>query len=211
MVSGIHRKDTSHFLKSSPVESSHLSLGASAAMAVVTEWIINPDYLDENRKPYPLIYSHSDTSKKTFTTLSSKVVKDIRAKAVLEELLRLDLVQLKDEVVTLKQEAFVPQTDFTEKMVFFSKNISEHIQAASTNVQSEHPPYFERSAFHDGLSEEDIKQIDALVREKGMHLLKEAYRMAEELAGKNKRKDKTKTGHVTLGIFLNHGKDDDKQ
>lgn len=211
VVSGIHRKDTSHFLKHPSVEPSGLSQGASAAMAVVTEWIINPGYQDQDKKPRPLAYSHSDAGEKTFTTLSSKIVKDIRAKTVLEELLRLDLVQFKDEVVSLKREAFIPQTSFSEKMVFFSKNISEHIQAAATNVQSEQPPYFERSAFHGGLNEEDIKQIDAFVREKGMGLLKEAYRMAEELAEKNKQKDKSKTGHITLGIFLNHGKKDEEK
>lgn len=211
MVSGIHRKDTSLFLKNPPVESFDLSLGASAAMVIVSEWITNPDYLDQDKKPCPLIYSHSDVEEKTFTTLSTKVVKDIRAKTVLEELLRLDLVQLKDEVVSLKQEAFVPQTDFNEKMIFFSKNISEHIQAAATNVQSEEPPHFERSAFHDGLNDEDIKRIDAFVREKGMSLLKEAYRMAEELADKNKQRDKSETGHITLGIFLNHSKKDEEK
>jgi len=211
MISGIHRKDTSHFLKTPHVESFDLPLGASAAMAVVTEWIINPDYLDQDKKPCPLIYSHSDAKEKSFTTLSSKVVKDIRPKTVLEELLRLDLVQSKDDLVSLKQEAFVPQTDFNEKMVFFSKNISEHIQAAATNVQSQQPPYFERSAFHDGLNEEDIKKIDAFVRERGMILLKEAYRMAEELAETNKQNDKGKTGHITLGIFLNHSKKDEEK
>ena len=211
MVSGIHRKDTSLFLKNPSVESSHLPVAASAAMAVISEWIVNPDYLDKDQKPCPLVYSHSDIKEKSFTTLSSKVIKDIRAKTVLEELLRLDLVQLEDEVISLKQEAFIPQTDFTEKMVFFSKNISEHIQAAATNVQSQQPPYFERSAVHDGLNEEDIKQIDAFVRDKGMGLLKEAYRMAEELASKNEPIEKNKLGHITLGIFLNHGKQDSEK
>jgi hypothetical protein len=211
VVSGIHRKDTAHFLKHPGFESSALSTGASAAMTVVTEWIINPDYLDKDMKPCPLNYSHSDAGEKTFTTLSNKVIKDLRAKTVLEELLRLGLVQFKDEEVSLKQEAFVPQTDFNEKMVFFSKNISEHMQAAATNVQSQKPPYFERSAFHDGLNKEDIKKIDAFVRDKGMSLLKDAYRMAEELAKKNKQTDKGKSGHITLGIFLNHQKDDDEK
>jgi hypothetical protein len=211
MISGIHRKDTSHFLKNPSVESSQLPIAASAAMAVVSDWIVNPDYLDADKKPSPLIYSHSDMDVKSFTTLSNKVIKDIRAKTVLEELLRLNLVEIKDEIVTLKREAFIPQTSFNEKMVFFSKNISEHIQAAATNVRSEQPPYFERSAVHDGLNEEDIKQIDAFVRDKGMNLLKDAYRMADELASKNEQIDKHKLGHITLGIFLNHqSKDNEK-
>jgi hypothetical protein len=39
-----------------------------------------------------------------------------------------------------------------------------------------------------------------------MSLLKDAYRMAEELAHKNKQNEKHKLGYITLGIFLNHGK-----
>lgn len=208
MISGIHRKDTSSFLKNPKIESTALAKGASAAMAIVSEWITNPDYLNDLKTPRPLVYSGRGTNEESFTKLSSQVVKDVRAKTVLEELLRLDLVQFKDEVVSLKQEAFVPQTDFNEKMVFFSKNISEHLQAAATNVQSQEPPYFERSAFHDGLNKEDINQIDAFVRDKGMSLLKDAYRMAEELASRNERIEKHKLGHITLGIFLNHGEKD---
>ena len=208
MVSGIHRKDTSHFLRNPSVESSDISIGASSTISIVSEWIINPDYLDSDNKPSPLIYSRGDVGEKSFTTLSNKVIKDIRAITVLEELLRLDLVQFKDNVVSLKREAFIPQTDINEKLGFFSKNISEHIQAAATNVQSHQPPYFERSAFHDGLNEADIKQIDAFVRDKGMSLLKDAYRMAEELANKNNQNEKRNLGYITLGIFLNHGKED---
>ena len=208
IISGIHRKDTSSFLKNPNIETTEIVTGTSAAMAIVSEWIINPDYLNELKKPRPLAYLDRGADEESFTALSNKVVKDIRAKTVLEELLRLDLVQFKDEVVSLKQEAFIPQTDFNEKMSFFSKNISEHIQAAATNVQSQQPPYFERSAFHDGLNEEDIKQIDAFVRDKGMSLLKDAYRMAEELASKNEHKEKHKLGHIALGIFLNHREED---
>ena len=208
VVSGIHRKDTSQFLKdpNPSAEPSDLSTGTSPAMALVSEWISNPGYLNEDKKPCPLMYSAKDVDQKTFTTLSSKVTKDIRAKTILEELLRLDLVHFDDKVVRLKQEAFIPQTDFDEKLGFFAKNISEHMQAATTNVQSQHPPYFERSAYHDGLNEEDIKQIDAFVRNQGMNLLKDAYRMASEFADKNKQKTKHETGHITLGIFLNYGK-----
>lgn len=210
IVSGIHRKDTSQFLKdlNPSEESSHTVTGASSAMAVVSEWISDPDYLDADKKPCPLMYSNKDKGKKTFATLASKVTKDIRAKTILEELLRLDLVQFNDKVVSLKREAFIPQTDFNEKLAFFAKNISEHMQAATTNVQSQHPPYFERSASHDGLNEEDIKQIDAFVRDQGMSLLKDAYRMAKEFSDKNKQKEKRAKGHITLGIFLNHGNSD---
>ena len=211
MVSGIHRKDTSSFLKNPNVESSSTTIGASAAMGVVSEWITNPDYLNNCKKPSSLIYSARGIGEKSFTTLSSRVIKDIRPKTVLEELLRLDLVQFQDEIVSLKEEAFIPKTDFNEKLNFFSKNISEHVQAAATNVQSEQPPYFERSAVHDGLNEEDIKQIDAYVRDKGMDLLKDAYRMAEELASKNEQIEKQKLRHITLGIFLNHGKNDQEK
>ncbi len=212
IVSGIHRKDTSHFLKDSNPDagSSDFSTGASAAIAVVSEWVSNPDYLGEDEKACSLLYSDSDIGKNTFTTLSTKVTKDIRAKTILGELLRLDLVQFADDVVILKQEGFIPQTDFNEKLGFFAKNISEHMQAAATNIQSQQPPYFERSAFHDGLSEEDIKKVDSFVRNKGMALLRDAYRMAEECAEMNKQKEKHEMGQITLGIYLNHGKKDKK-
>ena len=209
VVSGIHRKETSSFLKTPENGTSDVPIRASAAMAVITEWIVNPDYKDSQGSPIPLDYGESSGGGKSFTGLSTQVTKDVRAKTLLDELIRLGLVNFESDIVTLKQEAFVPKADFNEKLAFFSKNISEHIHAAAENIQSEQPPYFERSAFHDGLSEEDIKKIDAMVREKGMNLLIEAYRMAEELAEKNQTDPDSKTGQITLGIFLNHGKKDD--
>ncbi len=207
IVSGIHRKETSPFLKN-PISDSEfaesLSRG-SGALAVVSEWISNPDYLNSDNKPQPLLYSHSDKNTKSFTALSERIMKDVRAKTILDELIRLDLVQYDVDTVTLKQDAFVPQKDLNEKLDFFAKNLSEHMQAAATNVRSKKPPYFERSAFHDGLSEEDIKQIDSHVRQKGMDLLKDIYNMAKELAAKNPKDTKSKKGHITLGVFLNHG------
>jgi hypothetical protein len=207
IVSGIHRKETSPFLKNPNPESefTYTSSRGTGALAVVSEWISNPDYLNIDRKPIPLLYSHSDKNIKTFTVLSEKIMKDVRAKTILDELIRLDLVQYDVNTVTLKQDAFIPQTDLNEKLDFFAKNLSEHMHAAATNVQSKTPPFFERSAFHDGLSEEDIEQIDRHVRQKGMDLLREIYNMAKELAAKNSKDTKSKKGHITLGVFLNHG------
>jgi hypothetical protein len=212
IVSGIHRKDTSSFLKdpTAEPETADTSGGGSGALAVFSEWISNPDYLNLDKKPLPLPYSHSDKNVKTFRALSEKVMKDVRAKTIFDELVRLDLVQYDVDTVTLKQDAFVPQADLNEKLDFFAKNISEHMQAAVTNVQSKTPPYFERSAFQDGLSEEDIKQIDSHVRQKGMDLLIDIFSMAKELAAKDPQDSKSKKGYINLGVFLNHGERNDR-
>ncbi len=205
LITGIHRKETSQYLKEpGKDDKDDTSRKASAAFSVLSAWITGSDFLDKKKKPLPLNYLSRKNSKVSFTSLCESVTRDVRAKAILDELLRLDLVAMEDGIVTLKKGAFIPDNDLEKKLAFFSRNISEHLSAASSNIIGEKASLFERMASHDQLTDKDIEELRAFIDERGMALLIEIYQKAEKMAQKNKEaKDKSASRRMSLGVFLN--------
>lgn len=200
VLTGLHRKDITAFQAESAVASAQAGRSRSPGAMVVAEWISNPAYLDAAGHPRALPYAGAEGGP-SFTALVESVSKDVRPKTHLEDLLRLGMVTVDAaEIVHLVRDAFVPSADFSEKMKFFTLNIGDHLSAAAENVQKNPAPFFDRSAFHDRLSVEDIAALRALVDEEGMQLLKKAYRRAEELS-QNKKTDK-KDRRITVGLYM---------
>jgi len=207
LITGIHRKETSLYIKEpAKDEKNDVNRKASAAFSVLSAWITDPKYRDKKKNPLPLNYLSDKESKISFTSLCESVTRDVRAKAILDELLRLDLISLDDGVVTLKKSAFIPDNDLEKKLAFFSRNISEHLSAAASNINGENAPLFERTASHNQLTDKDIEELKAFVEERGMALLIEIYQKAEKMAQTNKAsKNKAAKKRMSLGVFLNTG------
>lgn len=212
VLTGLHRKDIATFLAEGITEDD--SGARSAGAAVIAEWVTNPRYLDKSGKPRPLTYApRSGKSAPSFTALVETVSKDIRPKAHLEELLRIGLATMDDDgTVTLRKEAFLPDSDLRGKLDFFARNVGDHLAASAGNVEAKNPRHFDRSAFHDQLSDEDIRELRQMVDVHGMDLLKKVYRRAEELAAARKGKEGhgRRDNRMTFGIYLyDRGKDSD--
>lgn len=202
LLTGIHRKDIADFLAEKKVSQS-ADKSHSQSAAIVAEWISNPLYI-KGGAPKALPYKGSSESVPSFTSLVESVSMDVRPKSFLDEMLRLDIVRVgndRQRLVTLKKEAFLPTKDFKQKIGFFKRNISDHIAAAASNIQNNPVPFFERSAFHEGLSEEDIQMLQRILHEDGMDLLKKVYRQAEEK--NHKRKDGIKKKfRINCGLYF---------
>jgi len=97
---------------------------------------------------------------------------DIRPRVVLDELMRLDLVELDpDHNLILKTKAFTPNRGQEEKLFFFGKNIQDHLCAGVHNLSGEQPPFFDRSVYYDELSADSVAQLKELADELGMEAL----------------------------------------
>lgn len=174
----------------------------SPGAAVIAAWVSDPRFLDAEENPKALQYASDDNSVETFTKLVEHVSKDMRPKAYLTELQRLDLVEVsEDMVVRLKRDAFVPTADFSEKLSFFTGNVHDHMAAAMANIEGRQPPFFERSAYHGKLSADDALALQKLINSKGMSFLKKMYHEAEELS-KTKPSEQAKDQRMTLGVYF---------
>lgn len=182
LLTGVHRKDVRRLRRpesgmTEPKPPESVYLGAH----LVAVWTSDERYLDLQGRPKPLTRQPRDNAP-SFEKLVTSISKDIRPRAVLDELLRVNAVEIdEDDCVRLRTEAFIPSKGFDEKAYFLGRNVHDHIAAARHNVQGGEPPFLERSVYYDELSEESVRELDALARREGMRLLQTVNKRAREL------------------------------
>ena len=138
----------------------------------------------------------------------SQVTKNIRPRAVLDEWLRLGSVTINErDEVCLELDTFFPSKSTDEKVFFLGKNIHDHLSAARQNVQSDNPPFVERSVYYDDLSEESVATLSRYAEKKAMESLTAVNRKARELQTQDQADNRT--GHkMSFGAYFYSDKDD---
>ena len=209
-ITGIHRKDVKrlHNVAKNIEEPENVSVGVQ----LVSKWINQPRYLDENGKP--LILPLKGINNPSFEELVGTVCKhDIRASVVLDEWLNLGVVVLINDDdntkrVQLCTEAFIPKEGLDEKAFFVGHNISDHLSAASHNLLSDSPKFFERCAYYDDLSDESIEELESMVAELGMETLKKINNRASQLKVRDMAKSSSKQ-RINIGLYFYHEHEDE--
>jgi hypothetical protein len=203
ILTGLHRKDVTAFLQNTngsttPPPQRNINVGAT----IVAKWISDTRYTDTKGLPKILPYQSSDAFEPSFTTLVTGISKDIRPRSYADDLIRLGIVSRdENDALRLDKAGFMPTTDFSEKLKFFDKNISDHLSAAAENMIRSPSPHFDRSMFYAQLSREDIEILRTIVETDGMGLLKNLYKKSGQLADENKNSG-TKSSRVTIGLYM---------
>ncbi len=200
MLTGVHRKDVKR-LRALPDAYAELPRAVSLGAQLVGVWTTHPHWMDADGRPRALPRLASAGGDCSFDALVASVSKDIRARPVLDEWLRLGVVRLneRDEVV-LNTAAFVPQAGFDEKLSYLSLNVGDHAMAAIENTLGRADPWFERSVHYRGLAPEAIGRLRAQAAELGMHSLQTLNteaQQAEEVSG-----DGPSDSRFTFGIYF---------
>ncbi len=173
LLTGVHRKDVKRLRseQENPAERpANISIGAQ----LISRWVGDKSLLNEDGSPKTLPLQDDDEfSMNSFEGLVANIAKgDIRPRVVLDELMRLDMVELDpDHNVILKTKAFTPNRGQEEKLYFFGKNIQDHLCAGVHNLSGEQPPFFDRSVYYDELSESSIQELNVLADSLGMDAL----------------------------------------
>ncbi|MEE9326361.1 MAG: DUF6502 family protein [Cocleimonas sp.] len=199
-LTGIHRKDIKRLHKQNTdiLEPENISVGVQ----LVSKWIQQPRYLDENKKP--LVLPLKAKGEPSFEELVATVCKqDIRSRVILDEWLNLGVVTLNNNKVQLITDAFIAKDGLAEKAFFVGHNIADHLSAVSQNLLSDDPVFFERCVYYDDLSDESINELKKLVEEQGMNTLKVINQRASELKRKDKEKHRGKQ-RINIGLYLYH-------
>ena len=207
LLTGIHRKDIKALRKKGhEAEPAPPVLSRNAHMIAI--WTGAPDYLDERGRPRPLPRHKTETRGPSFEGLVDFVSKDIRARAILDEWLRIGLVRLDEaDIVHLNTEAFVPREDFGDLAYFFGRNLRDHIAASGHNLLGGDPPMLERAVYYEELQPKSVEELAALARELGSDVLVKVNKKAFELAQRDKN-DPRATERMTFGVYFFGGPDD---
>jgi hypothetical protein len=164
----VHRKDVKR-LREAPVVASLAGPMVPVAASVVARWISEPRFLnaDQTARALARTPSRGNLGEPDFTTLVAEISRDVGARAVLDELQRLGVVELQDDgYVSLKSSAFVPQEGRDESFHFLASNVSSHLATAVHNLAPDRqtPLLLEQSAFSKDLSAEQALQLHQQAR-----------------------------------------------
>lgn len=163
MLSGVHRKDV-RTLETEPREvggTASEGRGIPLSSQVYTRWLTARRYRKRNGQPKPLPRNGSGV---TFETLAREISQDVHPRTVLDELMRLGLVELNEGLAVPVSESFVPSRHIDELTSLFAANAADHIAAAVQNLAATTAPFLERSVFADGLSAESVDHLQKLAR-----------------------------------------------
>ena len=157
LLSGVHRRDVRMLSRHAAAQEEPGPM--SMASQVVARWLGDPECLDALGRARPL-------SRADFDALVAGISRDVRPRAVLDELVRLGLAEAGEgeggtgTQVRLLGEGLVPRQGFAEMARLLQDNLHDHLAAASANLDGGHN-YLEQAVFVDQLSAESAQAVHA--------------------------------------------------
>lgn len=205
VMTGLQRKDIGQIQEQMERRlgpPANVSLGAR----LIGIWSGARSFTDSAGRPLPL--ARFAGARPTFEDLVRTVSSDVRPRAVLDEWLRLGVVEIDaEDRVRLKSDAFVPRAGFDELAYFYGRNLRDHIAASSHNLAGEGEPFLERAVYYDKLTPASAAALERFAREVGIDALtrinREALRLADGDEGKPDADQR-----MSAGIYFYRGPDD---
>lgn len=171
LLSGVHRRDVRELTRgpaaAEPTKPGPLGLAAQ----VVARWMHDPRFRQADGSTQVLPRAGDGNGEgASFDTLVASVSRDVRPRAVLDELLRLGVVNESEAGIALEGSGFAPRAGFEELSWPFSSNLHDHAAAAVANLQGE-ANFLEQAVFVDQISPESA----ALLQETAKAAWRQAF------------------------------------
>jgi hypothetical protein len=159
-MTGVHRKDLRRIRTTgSPARSRSRSIAAE----VLARWQSDPRFFTSRGRPRVLSRQADDPARASFEELVAGITRDIHPRAVLEELLRLRLVETigaEEGRIRLLHSTYVPASDSTQMMQLAHDNLADHCAAVAANLAGEGRRFLEQAIFSDGLTAESASAFN---------------------------------------------------
>ena len=202
LLTGIHRKDVKRLRREreqvETVTPSAIPLGA----LLVSRWTGDPRYLTLEGAPMPLPRMPEPNGGPSFEELVTTVNKDIPARSVLDEWIRLGVAESDEAgIVRLRVDSFVPEEGLDAKIHFYGRNLRDHVATGVRNLLGKGSPFFDRTVFYDELSRESVETLDQTAREAGAAMLRDLNRRAFELQKQDANNEDAKH-RMTVGAYF---------
>lgn len=206
LLTGVHRKDVKRLRSVSDAPASKSPM-LTVASSVVARWISDSRYLNHDQTARPLARTPKRCTEGDvdFTSLVAEVTRDVGARAVLDELVRLDVVDLRDDGhVELKCGAFVPKSGLRESFHFLAENVADHLACAVHNLAPgrAQPLLLEQSAFSLNLSAQQAAQLQERARQLWATALHQFLQRAT-VAEQRSQADSGPKHRVRFGVYFN--------
>jgi len=176
LLTGVHRKDIRRLLRA-PAPPPAAPPGLTLGTWIVARWLSDPAYVNRRGAPRALPRTQSKGGELSFAALVESVSKNVRARSVLDELVRLGIVEVDaDDVVHLVVRGFVPGKELAAKAFYFGEALHDHLAAGVHNLRGATPAELERSVYYTELTPASIAKLRDLAERQGMKLLQDVNR-----------------------------------
>src|SRR5437868_943016 len=123
---------------------------------------------------------------------------NVHHRAILDELVRLNMATERDGVAELAVAGFVPTSDLKGMLSFLGDNARDHLLAGVLNTVGAHPPLLERAVFAAGIPLEECERIHQLARERWGDL---HHTLTREMMRAYEAADKGDSWRIRVGIY----------
>jgi hypothetical protein len=173
VLTGVHRKDLRRLLRE-PEPEPETPPGLTLGTLIVARWLGDRTYCNDMGHPRALPRTPSQGGDLSFAALVESVSKNVRPRSVLDELLRLGVVEVDaNDYVHLVTSGFVPGKELDAKAFYFGEAMHDHLAAGAHNLEGAGRPFLERSVYYDDLTPEGVEALRALAEKLSMEVLKE--------------------------------------
>lgn len=195
LLSGVHRKDVAR-LRRQPEAPLRPSRQASVAARVVAEWVTDEALRDQEGqvRVLPVRVVESGPS---FEALVRRVKADLRANVVLEELVRVGVVErLERGQVKLLRQAYIADRP-EEKLEFLGANVGDHMGAVVHNL-TDAVPWLERAVYYDRIPPEQVDALRAELTQRAQQFLRDVN---AQIMPRDQAAEGTSARRVRVGVY----------
>jgi Family of unknown function (DUF6502) len=169
VITGLSRKEVLR-VKRLPAST---DLGAmeryNRAARVISGWVRDLDFHDKPGRPMDLAFDGESVSFRRLVDIYSG---DATARAVLDELLRVGIVERTENgKIRLLARSYIPKTGDVDKIAILGVDTSDLVGTIDHNLCQPEAPFFQRKVCYDNLPEDVIPELKALAADQAQALL----------------------------------------
>lgn len=196
-ATGINRREVTRLTKENgPARATKQPLAAE----LVAQWLTDHAYREATGAPRSLDRLGPAPS---FEALAQKVTRDVHPRSILDELIRLGLVQHDEgnDCVALIRTDFVPQGDARQMLGLLGDNVGDHLAAAVANVTNGGSKHLEQAVFADELSAESAEALRPLITAHWKALRDELIPVITDLIETDAKAGRRQDQRVRVGLY----------
>jgi len=196
-ATGISRREVTRLLKERP---GRRSVKIPLASQVIARWSADPVYRAADGSPAQLPRLGE---KPSFETLARSITRDMHPRSILEELLRLGVVNHDEatEKISLQQTDYIPGSDKAEMLMFLGDNAGDHLASAVANLSEDVIKHHDQAVFADELSEESIKALSPLIRANWEKLRDDLVPAITACIEADQKEGRTQNQRLRVGLY----------
>jgi len=208
LLSGLTRKEVQRLLDAPAVDDAEAGERYNRAARVVAGWVRDADFSDPEGNPKVLTLQEED-GHESFATLARRFSGDIPSRAILDELLRVGVVEKVGETsVRLKTRAYVPESGNADKLNILGTDVSDLVSTIDHNLQhGAADPFFQRKVMYDNVPVEALQEFRKLSGAQAQTLLEKLDKWLSQ-HDRDTSSGAGGTGQIRTGIGIYYFEED---